>query len=368
MIPRTNKERITLHTQWFHGENPERLALIYAPPYHTPEDKLDLDIPVGEIAASKSQDAQNQYWEPKDTLITAGVNFATALIPAMLGAQFKYDQHTSWAIPQVESILDISIPSFNPDHWLFQAYLSRLEALLGNWDWETYLPTNYAFLGPMDVLAGLLGPEKLAVELYEHPDYVRGLALEAANYLIEMAHYELSLFKRAGLRDGTPCGFNYWLPGTGFLFSEDFCALVSRKHYEKFFLEADIAFCQSVDSAFLHLHSAGLQCLPAILDNPYLCGMEVANDISNRDLQKVIDGVRLIQQRKLPVQISSWEHPLEDRQVETILDQLDTPFLLVALQARTQAEMEPLYNKIKEWPARPPTAPPKPLYPGLSLD
>lgn len=341
----TNRERLALHQQWWARTNDAPLALIYTPA-HYPFGGLDVDVPPEQIAERKRANAAVAYTAPRDTLVTGYVDFATALIPAMLGAGFEWNEHTSWAIPAVESILDVRIPPFDPDQPLFRAYIERVEATAAGWMWESYLPANYAYLGPLDVLAGLLGPQQLALELYEHPDHVKGKAVEAAHFLIEMARYELALFRRAGVMGGTPCAFGYWLPGDGYLFSEDFCALVSRKHYAEFFLEADVLFTAAVDSAFLHVHSQGAQCVPAILENPHLRGMEIANDINNRDIRVVIEAAKRVQARGLPLQVSSWEHPLDEWEVGLILSELDPKGLIVALQARSRQEAAALYERV----------------------
>ncbi len=356
----TNHDRIRLHRQWWNRANDVPLALIYTPlpagrvPARLPPRRgLDVDVPPDEIAERKRISAETQHLAPKETLITGYVNFATALIPAMLGAGFEYDEHTSWAIPAVDSIVDVKITPFDPGQPLFRAYIERVEAMLAGWAWETYLPATYGYLGPLDLLAGLLGPQRLATELYDHPDHVKGKAIEAAHFLVEMMRYELARFREAGITGGTPCAFNYWLPGDGFLFSEDFCALTSRKHYTEFFLEPDICFCQAVDSAFLHVHSAGVQCMPAILENPFIRGIELANDAGNRDIRVVIEAAKLVQAQGLPLQVSSWEHPLEAREMALILGELDPHGLLMALQARSLDEARELYRLVKGVPWAP---------------
>jgi hypothetical protein len=360
-MPLTNRDRIHLHQQWRRRANTIPLALIYTPLPARPSRwrGLDVDVPVAEIAQRKREGAEAQYLIPKEVLVTGYVNFATALIPAMLGAGFEYNEHTSWAIPTVSSIMDVRITSFDPNHPLFRAYIERVAALLADWTWETYLPANYAYLGPLDLLAGLLGPQQLCLDLFDHPDHVKGKAAEAAHFLVEMMNYELALFRQAGFTDGTPCAFNYWLPGRGFLFSEDFCALVSRKHYAEFFLEADIVFCRAVDSAFLHVHSAGAQCMPAILENAYVRGIELANDAGNRDIRVVIEAAKLVQAKRLPLQVSSWEHPLADWEIALILNELDPHGLLVALQAHSLDEARALYQVVKgvPWGGQPDAGP-----------
>jgi hypothetical protein len=346
----TNRDRVRLHQEWWNRTNEVPLALIYT---HLPAGRLpprrglDVDVPPDEIAERKRAGAELQTLAPKETLVTGYVNFATALIPAMLGAGFEYNEHTSWAIPTVDTILDVKITPFDPGQPLFRMYIERVEAMLAGWTWDTYLPATYGYLGPLDLLAGLLGPQRLATELYDHPTHVKGKAIEAALFLVDMMRYELALFRRAGITGGTPCAFSYWLPGDGFLFSEDFCALTSRKHYAEFFGEADSLFCRAVDSAFLHVHSAGAQCMPAILENPSIRGIELANDAGNRDIRVVIEAAKLVQAKGLPLQVSSWEHPLEPAEMALILNELDPHGLLVAFQARSLEEAKVLYQAIK---------------------
>ena len=350
---RSNPERIRLQQQWWDRANTERLALIYTPLPH-PYGGLDVDVPVQDIAERKRANAEVEYNVPKDVLVTGYVDFATALIPAMLGTGFQYTHQTSWAMPTLASIHDVRVPPFDPQHPLFQAYIQRVQAMLAGWSWESYLPANYAYLGPLDVLAGLLGPETLAIELYEHPKLVKKLALELAEYVAQMARYELDFFRQAAiqtkeddLRQGTACAFNYWMPGEGLMFSEDFCALTSRRHYAEFFLEADIVFTRAVDSTLLHVHSAGFQCLPSILENPHVHALELANDINNTDVSKLIAAARLVQEHGLPVQVSSWEHPLTGQEIERILNELDPRGLVVALQASSVEEAERMYDWVK---------------------
>jgi hypothetical protein len=81
-----------------------------------------------------------------------------------------------------------------------------------------------------------------------------------------------------------------------------------------------------------------------------LKGLELANDINEPDIRKLIAAARLVQQRGLPVQVSSWEHPLARWEMELVLQELDPKGLLVAFQARSMEEAQELYWMIKEYP------------------
>jgi hypothetical protein len=74
--------------------------------------------------------------------------------------------------------------------------------------------------------------------------------------------------------------------------------------------------------------------------------MEIANDINNRDIRVVIEAAKQVQARGLPLQVSSWEHPLEDDEVDLILSELDPRGLIVALQARSVEEAAALYARV----------------------
>lgn len=118
-----------------------------------------------------------------------------------------------------------------------QAYLARWEPILANWSWDTYLPgmiTMFGRPGRPALRADRPHPAG-AGDLCDHPEMVKGKALEAAHRTRDFAAYEIRRRRQAGLSGGIPSAFRHWLPGDGFLISEDFTALIGSRTYREFF-------------------------------------------------------------------------------------------------------------------------------------
>jgi len=325
---------ITLHGQWWARTNTHPVVGVFAP-VAAPYGGLDIDVPPEQMAERKLRNAEACAVVPGDKLIVANVNFSTAFIPSLAGAGFSYNEHTSWSIPVADRIEEVKVAAFDPHHPRYEAYLRRLEPLLTNWSWTTYLPSLADYLGPMDILSGLLGPEALAYSMADNPDAVRDRARAAADFWRTALNYETELHRQAGLTEGVTDVFSTWLPGRGVRFSEDFSALVGERHFREFFIEADAAAIAGLDSAFLHVHSAALACLPAILDVPNLCAIELSNDPNGPSLDALISAGKRVQAAGKSVQISNWEHPLTDAEIKHLVGSLDPRGLCITLQANS---------------------------------
>ena len=230
-----------------------------------------------------------------------------------------------------------------------QAYLARWEPLLANWSWDSYLPGMITMFGPGDLLSGLIGPTRLAVEILDNPDFVKGKALEAAQWMREFTAYEIRRLRQAGLTGGTPDAFRHWLPGDGFLVSEDFSVLISNKSYRQMFLDADRYLMEGFDSCFFHIHTVGDQCLPGVMENPNFHAMEISNDVNNHNLVRFIHGAQTIQARGYPLQASNWEHPLVRDEMEAQLAALDPRGLLIGFCSETIEEAQQIYDWVKNY-------------------
>jgi hypothetical protein len=340
----SNRDLISLHRDWWTRKNQRMLVGVLAP-VPVPYGGLDIDVPPSQIAERKRRVAEAMAAVPGDKLNVAGVNFSTAFVPSLAGAGFAYDAHTSWSVPVAACAADLRINAFDPAAPLFEAYLRRLEPLLEHWSWDTYLPGHADYLGPLDILSGMLGPEALAFEMMDHPDDVRAKALEAADFLRAMLDHELGLFRQAGLEGGVTDCFATWLPGRGVRFSEDMSALVGDSLFRDCFVEADAAWLAGLDSAFLHTHSAALACLPAMLEIPNLGAIEIGNDPNGPPMAALVAAARRVQAAGKPVQVSNWEHPLTEAELGLLLSSLDPAGLCITVQARSLDEAHALYRR-----------------------
>lgn len=339
------RDRIQLHVDWWRRRNRRLLAAPYAP-VAVPFGGLDVDVPASQLAERKRRNAEALAAVPADTLNVACVNFGPAFIPALAGAGFAHDRHTSWSLPAVDALRKLRIKRFDPGCPLFSRYAARLEALLGAWSWETFLPGLADYLGPLDVLAALVGPEVLSLALYDDPEEVRRQARAAAVFVREVLDHETALHRSAGVVGGVTDAFSLWLPGRGARLSEDFSALTGAGHFRDFFVEADSLLCDGLDSVALHVHSAACASMGEIVQIRGLGAVELGNDPNGPDIETRVAAARLVQARGQALQMSSWNVAMPERDLQYLLDQLEPEGLLVRTQTASLAEAEVVYARL----------------------
>ena len=344
-----NKSIAELHRKWWKRENDRILVSNYFPVI-MPYGGLEIDIPPSQMVTRKkaNDEAVAEAGVPSDTLNVQGVSFGPAIMPALAGAGFEYDTHTSWSVPAYDSAKLAKVNTFDPRHPIWQKYIQRLEPLLENWSWDTYLPSLADYLGPMDIVAGLIGSEKLAMELYDNPEDVKRLAMDAAKLLSEAIDFELKLHRKAGLTDGVTDVFSVFLPDRGVRLSEDFSTLVGPDQFQEFFHEPDSYVCKNFDSVFMHIHSGAIQCLPGFLEVGGMGAIEFGNDPNGPSVDERIEAGKLVQKKGLPLQITSWNIKLDNHEIRRIKSSLDPKGLLVRFQTDSIEEANSLYKLIKE--------------------
>lgn len=343
------------HLAWWRRENTVPLIKNYYP-FKLPFGGLDVDIPAKDMAerALRNAEALHDAPAPQDCLVTAGVNFAPAFYPATAGAAWQVDRHTSWTIPTASRAADVRIGKFDPGLPVFASFIERMEALLAHWSWDTYLPVLPGHDGVADILAGFLGPETLALELYESPADVRAAAEMAAAFMCDLIAFEKRLFQSAGVFDegGMATTFGTFQPGWATVFVEDFTALIGPEHYREFFLEYDRRLIEQFDTALFHTHSAGYRNIPEMLKVPASVAFEFGNDPKGPDPAQRIAVVREILASGRPAVCGSWNIPLPDADVTRIVTSLPPQGLDLRFQCRSEAEARDLYQRIKEETAR----------------
>jgi hypothetical protein len=135
--------------------------------------------------------------------------------------------------------------------------------------------------GPADVLAGLLGANRLAIELMDHPAQVQRLAELCAQRWVEVTHRILAEIPpwKGGYVHGArwiyapePCSYA----------SEDITQLFSPRTYREIFLPYNRWMTEQVPYGFWHRHAPSQHHLEALTGLPASWAIEVTIDPSNR--------------------------------------------------------------------------------------
>lgn len=345
-MPKDLRQTIELQLGWWERSNPQPLVCTYAPVDY-PFSGFDMDVSPQRIVEKKRGNLEAESIVPADNLAVTFVDFGTAFLPALGGAGFEYDGVTSWSIPCASSAAELKITPFDESHPLWRQYIERFEVLLANWSWDTFVPGVTVMTGPMDILSGMLGPETLAMELVLDPDSVQAAASDAAQLFNDVFDVQKKMLRDAGLAGGMGDWMHTWLPGDGVCFSEDFAALCGEQHFREFFTAADRMVADRLDSAYLHVHSAAIACLPAILEIDSLRAIELSNDPNGPALDRYIAAAQQIQASGRPMQTSNWQHPLTDDEITSLVGSLDPRGLKVTLQAASLDEAHRLYELAK---------------------
>jgi hypothetical protein len=110
--------------------------------------------------------------------------------------------------------------------------------------------------------------------------------------------------------------------------------------YEKFGLPMDMDMASSLDCSFMHIHSAGGVCIPAVSEIPGLTGAEISNDPNGPPIETLVGWAKLLQSKGKSVVLSNWNRPLSDETIRYILGELDHSRLLISLQCTYPEQAE----------------------------
>jgi hypothetical protein len=129
---------------------------------------------------------------PDDSLPRVRPPFSHAAVPALLGCQVKFVDDTLWAEPlagSVEQILDLG---FEPRGSFADRFISYYEYLLDQGAGR-FLVNNYEIIGPLDLLAALIGSEQAVMLSVDNPDLFGKLLLHCAELGRRFSQWQESL-------------------------------------------------------------------------------------------------------------------------------------------------------------------------------
>jgi hypothetical protein len=349
------REQTQKYEVWWRKENDRPLVNSYYP-QKLPFGGLDVNVPLDRLLERKLANAEVLHRSPcpQDTLIVQRVNYGTALYPSVAGAEARFEDGTSWGVHTCERAEEIEITPFDPAHPVYRTYLQKLELLLENWSWDTYLPVPSDYAGTFDILSAFMGPENLMVEMMSESDDVARAADAAADFMIDVIRFEKGLFRSAGFREWSPTLFASWQPGWSGLFSEDFSALVGPDHYREHILPYDRRVLAEFDSALFHTHSAGYKNNLEMLALPKTVAFEFGNDPGGPDTDTRIETVQAMLDDGRSVMMGSWSIPLSDDDINRIANALPSQGMDYHFQCNSAEEAAELYGRLKAGaPVRP---------------
>lgn len=202
-------------------------------------------------------------------------NLGPEILAAPFGAELQFgslEAWTSWSVPPYESPREaIGVrPNWGDRLWrtIEELELASLERGEGRW------LTGFTDLHPnADLLASLVEPERLCVEVVDDPDGVREALEFLTPHCLEGYGRLVSsiLAKGQPTTTWTPCPFR----GRMHVASCDFSAMLSPISFRELVLPSIVQECRAVDRVLYHLDGpAALRHLDAILEVPEIHGLQ----------------------------------------------------------------------------------------------
>ena len=130
--------------------------------------------------------------------------------------------------------------------------------------------------GTIDLVAALLGYEKMAYSFYDQPQELKKLIERCVEAYLSVAEGVYSVIPPVS--GGRVSRFNVWAPGSVAITQCDASAGTSARLYEDFFFPYEEEICSHFDYSAVHLHSGFLHTIDTFLKTEYPTAIQVSFD------------------------------------------------------------------------------------------
>jgi len=173
-----------------------------------------------------------------------------------LGAEFRFSESspgTNWIDPIVED-WDAFLPlGFDESNPTYQSVLA-LTCKLAERSRGRYFVAPLDAHSHMDTLSALRGPQRMALDLYDHPDQVEE-AMRQVRPMFPRVYDAVAEAGRTGLPGSAHGGC--WGPGRFSVIQCDFIYMIGPKHFTRFVMPAIEEEAAFLDQVYFHLDGPG---------------------------------------------------------------------------------------------------------------
>lgn len=258
-------------------------------------------------------------------------------LEAMLGCPIRVQAQSVWA----EAILGRDEPLERlelqwRDDWL-EAAIHFINFMLAH-AYPAYPVAGPFLRGPADIIAALIGTERLCYELIDNPKQIHRLAGVCTNAWITASRQIMAQIPP--WKDGYVFGARWiYAPGQSSYCSEDTTVLLSPTTYQEFFLPYNRIITQQYPYGFWHRHSTSMHHLLDLLELNTGWAIEVTIDPTGPRIREILPVLNRIQQAGRPLIIFGLNDPDE---VGRLISALSPRGLCVTVQADTEEQARQL--------------------------
>ncbi len=232
-----------------------------------------------------------------DAVPTVFPNLGPEIFSAWCGCGYEYGDTTTWSEPCIknwEEDYDKAVLDIN--HPLFKKTMDYTKALLEVG--KDKFVTGFTDIHPgTDHIAALRGPDHLAMDLIDNPQYVAKKLKESEEEFFQVYEYFYKLIKQ---ECDYVSGWMSMISDEKFhIPSNDFSIMVSNQMFEDIFLQHLIDECEYMDKTIYHLDGPGaLRHMDSILDINKLNAIQWVCGAGNEGYHKWVDVYQKIQNKK----------------------------------------------------------------------
>jgi len=206
--------------------------------------------------------AQNEYrfartWFGGEAFPFVFVNLGPGIASTYLGGNAIIDENTVWYPRSHESVEEIPDLEFDRSShwWQITEAITRESAERGDGKWLTSI-TDIG--GIADLIANLIGTDRLLFDLHEDPEGVRRARDRLTRHWVEV--YQACHEVLRPYQEGTTPWLGIWSPGKTYSSQCDFCAMISPEMFREFFLPDLRAQYEFLDHGCYHLDGPDAIC------------------------------------------------------------------------------------------------------------
>ncbi len=255
-----------------------------------------------------------------------------------LGAPNRYiDRNTSWSDPIIEDWATRPLLNFDENNLWWRKSRALLEAgveLIRSKGYEAFVGIP-DLNGPTEVLAGLRGTQKLAMDFYDNPEDIRPALREVQDAWFEAFNRSSAIANRCG---GHYCWMRVPSQEPMIDLQSDVSCLLSKEMFDEHFLPFIREQAERIDRTIYHLDGPGaIRHLDSLLEIDSLDGIQWVQGAGAGRMSEWIDLCKRILVGGKLLHVAC-----DPDEVEVLCRSLDSSRMFLTTSAGSKAEAESL--------------------------
>ncbi len=267
------------YVEYWNKENHDRPLLGIAaslgkkiPAPMQPDEMIDRWLDTEYVIQSARRHMENT-WYGAESYPNWYPNLGPDIFGATYGAEFVFEETTSYSIPFIKDWADYPELTFDHKNKWWQKILEMTQAGIADAKGD-YLVSLTDFHAGADGLVSIRGPELLAMDIYDEPEAIKKASMKMFRDLVKQIDETFAMTQT--VQDGTSNWMGLWHPEKWYVTSCDFSTMLSVDMFNEFILPELQEELKWLDNhSIYHLDGPGaLRHLDVLLQQENLNGVQ----------------------------------------------------------------------------------------------